>query len=123
MHYLHEMVPLIHRKIKVNGNGHRMSVGFRKDDNKHLFSDTFGRTKVIAKDDLARLDTILEKAQFVKKSGLSKTWKDNIKRFYYYKAEVNGQTVYLNVAEEDYKRSDGKYNHKRYLYSITDHIK
>ena len=62
-----------------------MSVGFRKDDNKHLFSDTFGRTKVIAKDDLARLDTILETAQCVKKSGLSKTWKDNIKRFYYYK--------------------------------------
>ena len=122
-HYLHEMEPLIHRKIKVKGNGHTMSVGFRKDANKHLFSDTFGRTKVIAKDDLARLDTILETAQFVKKSGLSKTRKDNIKRFYYYKAEVNGQTVYLNVAEEDYKRSDGKYNHKRYLYSITDHIK
>lgn len=100
-----------------------MSVGFRKDANKHLFSDTFGRTKVIAKNDLARLDTILETAQFVKKSGLSKTRKGNIKRFYYYKAEVNGQTVYLNVAEEDYKRSDGKYNHKRYLYSITDHIK
>ena len=123
MHYLHEMETLIHRKVKVNGNGHTMSVGFRKDANKHLFSDTFGRTKVIAKDDLARLDSILETAQFVKKSGLSKTRKDNIKRFYYYKAEVNGQTVYLNVAEEDYKRTDGKYNHKRYLYSITDHIK
>lgn len=123
MHYLHEMEPLIHKKVKVNGNGHPMSVGFRKKANQHLFSDTFGRTKVITKDDLAKLDTILEMATFVKKSGLSKKRIDDIKRFYYYKAKVNGQTVYLNVAEEDYKRNDGKYNHKRYLYSITDKIK
>lgn len=122
-HYLHKMEHLIHRKVRVNGNGHTISVGFRKDANKHLFFDTFGRTKAIDKDDLAKLDTILDVAKFVKKSGLSKVRNDKIKRFYYYKAKVNSKTAYLNVAEEDYQRSDGKYNHKRYLYSITDKIK
>ncbi len=121
-HYLHEMEPLLKQRVTVDGNGHPMSVGFTKIGNKHLYSDTFLRSG-FKKEDLAHLDKLLAKSRFVKKGGLSKPRKDDIKRFYYYEAQYKGKTVYLNVAEEDDVSPHGKINHRRYLYSITDKIK
>lgn len=122
-HYLHEMEPLLEKKVTVNGNGHQMNVGFCKYGNKHLYSDTFGRTSILEADELPNIGKILASSTFVKKVGLSKSRKDKIKRFYYYEAQVRGKTIYLNVAEMDIKRSNGKLTHKRFLYSITDKIK
>lgn len=123
-HYMHEMEQLMKAKVAVNGNGHRMSVGFSKFGNKHLYSDTFHRSQVLGKDDLASLDKLLAAATFVKKAGLSKTRNnDKIKRFYYYKATLHGKTVYLNVAETDVVKKRGKIAHDRFLYSVTDKIK
>ena len=122
-HYLHEMEPLLSKKITVNGNGHEMRVGFNKYGNKHLFSDTFSRCHGIGREDLADLDKILTSANFVTKAKLSKPRTDDIKRFYYYQATVNGHTVYLNVAETDFRRPNGKIYHSRFLYSVTDQIK
>ena|SRR5574344_1177731 len=62
-------------------------------------------------------------AQFIKKVGLSKQRKDDIKRFYYYKSTLRGKTIYLNVAETDFIQNDGKLIHKRFLYSVTDKLK
>ena len=122
-HYLHEMEPLLSRKVTVYGNGHEMRVGFNKYGNKHLFSDTFNRCHGIRRENLADLDRILTSATFVTKAGLSKPRTDDIKRFYYYQATINGHTVYLNVAETDFQRPNGKIYHSRFLYSVTDQIK
>lgn len=123
-HYLREMEPLVNTKVAVNGNGHPISVGFSKFGNKHLYSDTFRRSQVLEKDDLANLDKLLASATFVKKAELSKPRNnDKIKRFYYYKATLHGKTVYLNVAETDVVKKRGKIAHDRFLYSVTDNIK
>lgn len=123
IHYLHEMEPLLAKKVIVNGNGHPITVKFNKLGNKHLFSDTFGRTRTLQKEDLKDLDKLLANATFVKKVGLSKPRRDDIKRFYYYKATLRGETVYLNVAEESTLLSSGQIKHDRFLYSITDNIR
>lgn len=117
------MEHLLTTKVSVNGNGHPMNVGFSKYGNKHLYSDTFGRSRVISKEDLAVLDSILTTAEFIKKASIYKIRKDNIKRFYYYKAELHGKTIYLNVAETDFIAPKGKIKHERFLYSITDSLK
>ena len=122
-HYLHEMQPLLKQKVTVSGNRHTMSIGFSKYGNKHLYSDTFGRSKILQKEDLKEVNKLLETATFVKKVGLSKTRKDNIKRFYYYEATLRGKKVYLNVAETDIFRDGKGLNHERFLYSITDKIR
>lgn len=123
IHYMHEMEPLLEKKVTVNGNGHDMSVSFSKRGNKHLLSDTYGRCNNISKDDLKNLDKILASSTFVTKTQLSKDRKDDIRRFYYYRAEVNGRTVYLNVAETDYRRPSGKWFHDRFVFSVTDSLK
>ncbi len=122
-HYLHEMEPLLKKKVTVDGNGHPIKVGFNKYGNKHLYSDTYGRSSGLQKDDLRNLDKILENAVFVKKVGLSKERNDNIKRFYYYKTTLHGKTIYLNVAEEDFTNKHGNIWHTRFLYSVTDNLK
>ena len=122
-HYLHKMEHLLSKKIEVNGNGHTMSVGFTRYGNKHLYSDTFGRTAVLKKDDLESLDVVLSESKFIKKARNYKLRDDEIKRFYYYKGSLHGRTVYLNVAEKDLVSKSGKLKHYRFLYSITDKIK
>lgn len=95
----------------------------QKKGNEHLYSDTFGRTKVLFKDDLKDLDTILGNAVFNKKVGISKTRKDDIKQFYYYETSLHSKTIYLNVAEEEFIDKKGKIHYHRFLYSVTDTIK
>ena len=121
-HYMREMKPLLTKKISVNGNGHPMNVGFSKYGNKHLYADTFGRSSVLTKDDLASLDSLLAGAKFIKKVAKSKPRRDRIERFYYYEAELHGRKVYLNVGETDIISRTGKIRHDRFLYSITDTI-
>ena len=120
---MHEMEPLLKKKVVVNGNGHNMTVKFNKMGNKHLYSDTFCRTNTVQKEDLKDLDKLLANAKFIKKSGLSKPRKDEVKRFYYYEAQLHGKYVYLNVAEESTTLSNGQIKHYRFLYSVTDSIK
>lgn len=123
LHYMHEMEPLLKKKVAVNGNGHSMSVGFSKYGNKHLYSDIYGRSKVLQKNDLKDVDKLLANAKFIKKVGLSKYRNDDIKRFYYYEVQLHGRTVYLNVAETDIYTNKKGLSHNRFLYSVTDSIK
>ena len=123
-HYLREMQPLLKKKVLLEIGGIKKSVGFRKIGNEHLFSDTFGRSSVLKKEHLSGLDKVLEKAVYVKASdSLSHDRRDKIKRFYYLKADIEGKTVYLNIAETDFETKKGKIVHDCFLYSITDKIK
>lgn len=123
-HYLREMKPLLKKKVTLDMDGISKTVEFSKEGNKHLYSDTFGRSSVLKKEHLAKLDKVLEKAVYVKTSNsLSHERKDKIRRFYYLKAEVDGKTVYLNVAETDFITDKGKVVHDCFLYSVTDKIK
>lgn len=121
--YLAEMMPLLKKKIIVNGNGHDMKVGFNKYGNDHLYNDTF-HSSVLTKNDLKDVDKLLSNSSFKTKAKLYKPRNhDDIKRFYYYEAKLHGQTVYLQVAERDFVRKNGRIRHSRFLYCITDKLK
>ena len=120
--YTRQMSPLLTKHVSVNGNGHIMSVGFTKEGNKHLFNDAMSKAKGIQMGDLTRMDAILSRAKFVKKSKNYKERNDNIARFYYYKVRLHGSTIYLNVAEKE-KRVNGTIKRNRYLYAVTKNLK
>ena len=122
-HYLSRMEPLKQTKVAVNGNGHSMSVGFNQKGNKHLYADAYKGK--IDKEELLLLDKMLQGATFVTKASLSKPRpNDDIKRFYYYRTvNRNGQEIFLNVAETDFRDIHGNIWHGRFLYSITKTLK
>lgn len=123
-HYLREMKPLLKKKVTLEINGVKKSIGFRKEGNKHLFSDTFGRSSVLKKEHLATLDKVLEQSAYVKSAEIDPTHpKRDMKRFHYFKGEIDGKTVYLNVGETDFVTANGKVVHDCFLYSVTDKIK
>lgn len=123
-HYLRQMQPLLKKKVTLEMGGILKTVEFSKEGNKHLYSDTFGRSSVLKKEHLSKLDKVLERSTYVSTSdGLSHERKDKIKRFYYLKGVIDGKTVYLNVAETDFITDKGKVVHDCFLYSVTDKIK
>lgn len=119
-HYLREMEPLLGKKISVNGNGHQMKVGFSSLGNKHLYSDTFGRSSVLTKEDLKTLDVLLAQAVYDGEFGLTHSRNDDIDRFYYFKTSLRGQDIRLNVAQQIRRLSDGRIRVRHFLYSIND---
>ena len=122
IHYLHEMKPLLSRKVEKTIEGGRLNIGFTKYGNSHLFSDTFGRTRVMSKDDLKDLGSHLENAQYVEDSALTHPRTDNIEHFYYFKVQVNGRWVRLNVAKYVNRKNNGHVIVKYFLYSVNDII-
>lgn len=119
-HYLHEMEPLLQVRHEKPIDEGTIKVGFSTYGNKHLFSDTFGRSRVLLKEDLKDLGTLLENSTYIDDSALTHPRVDNIEHFYYYKAELHGRTVRLNVAKEVKHRDSGHIVIKYYLYSIND---
>lgn len=87
-HYLHEMEPLLKKSETLKTENKDIKVGFTKEGNKHLFSDTFGRSSVLTKEDLASLEKALQNATFIESAGLTHPRKDDIDRFFYYEAKV-----------------------------------
>lgn len=121
-HYLREMEHLLKKKVVVKMNDKDSRVGFSKYGNRHLYSDTFGRSAVLKADHLKDLDKVLEAATYVRSEQLSKVRKDDIKRFHYLKSEVNGKVVYINIGEFHQLNSQGRIKVKNVVYSITDTI-
>lgn len=119
-HYLHGMKPLLKKSETLNANGTDIRVGFSAYGNKHLFSDTFGRSSILRKDDLASLDEVLKGAEFMDDAALTHQRTDGIEHFYYFKAQIRGQWVRLNVAKEVKHRPNGFVRVSYYLYSIND---
>lgn len=123
-HYLREMQPLLKKKVILEIDGVKKNVGFRKEGNKHLYSDSFGRSSALRREHLATLDKVLAESTYVKSSdSLSHERKDDIRQFHYFKGKIDGKTVYLNVAEFDSKNAKGMVSTKYFLYSITDKIR
>ena len=121
-HYLHEMKPLLNRKVEKTVNGNKLNIGFTKEGNKHLFADTFGRTHIVTKEDLKDLATYLENAEFIDDSALTHSRNDNIEHFYYFKTQINGQWVRLNVAKKVEQFNNGRTYTSYFLYSVNDII-
>ena len=123
-HYLHEMKPLLKTKevkqIVENEVTKIIKIGFTKKGNEHLFSDTFGRSKVLNKNDLKTLDKVIKKALFVEANGLTHPRKDGIDKFYYFEGKIRGVKVRLNVAERPIKDKNGSIKRERFVYSIND---
>ena len=120
IHYLHEMEPLLKVKHEKPIEGGTIKVGFSTYGNKHLFSDTFGRSKVLEKDDLASLDKVLRKATFIESSPLTHPRTDGVDRFYYFEGEIRGKKVRLNVARKADRKDNGFVRITYFLYSIND---
>lgn len=119
-HYMHEMKPLLGRKVEKTIEGGRLNVGFTKEGNKHLFADTFGRTRILSKEDLKDLATYLENAEYIDNSALTHPRTDNIEHFYYFKVQVNGRWVRLNVAKKVEHYNNGRTYISYFLYSVND---
>lgn len=119
--YMQEMKHLLKvKKVKTVDNGKKINVGFSTYGNKHLYSDTFGRTKLLNKEDLKNLDKLLSKAVYIGSSELTHKRKDNIDQFHYFSVEINGGVIRLNVAEYARIKSDGQVFVDYFLYSIND---
>lgn len=121
-HYIDkEMAPLLKVKHeKQDGSGNRINVGFTRYGNQHLFSDTFGRSRYLEKDDLKNLGEVLKNGVYVGDSTLTHRRNDGIVHFYYYKSTINGNTIRLNVAKKVIERKSGKRIITYFLYSIND---
>lgn len=121
--YLSKMAKFIGLKIKKTlEDGSSINVVFTKIGNKHLYSDTFGRSRILQKGDLLMLPSILDKATHIKSSKLSKERDDNFTHFHYFRVRLHGKYVFLNVAQET-KEGKRKYHIKNILYAVTDRIK
>ncbi len=120
MHYLHEMEPLLNKKIPLKTDEKDINVGFTKYGNKHLYSDTFGRTKILTKADLKTLNETLKKSTFIDKADLTHPRHDNIVKFFYYDAELHGEHIRLNVAKKVEKLNNGYVQETHFLYSVND---
>ena len=115
IHYLHEMEPLLKAKKqkKKKKSGEIINVGFSIEGNRHLFSDTFGRSNILQKEDLKRLDELLKKGTPVDEAECYGKKKDRgYQHFYYYEAELHEKKVRLNVAKKHIKEKtdNGKRN-------------
>ncbi len=120
-HYLREMEPLLAKRCeKTVGNDASLSVGFSAYGNKHLFSDTFGRSRVLTKDDLKNLDEMLAHATYLEDSELTHPRNDNIEHFYYFKTTLRSQEIRLNVAKKVETFRNGQTHVSYFLYSIND---
>lgn len=91
-----------------------------KEGNKHLYSDTFGRTRIVTKEDLKNLATYLENAEYIEDSALTHPRTDSIEHFYYFKVHVNDRWVRLNVAKEARIRRNEQVQVQYFLYSVND---
>ena len=114
--YIAEMRPLLKKRVTKKVGGEDIVVGFSTAGNRHIYSDTFGRAKGLKKDYFKNIDKALAKAAYVKSAPLSKSRKDGISKFYYFKD--CGKRLYYNVAEV----RRGKHV-SRFLYSVTDRLK
>lgn len=119
-HYLKEMEPLLRKTVVKAAREQQIKIGFTKYGNKHLFSDTFTRSSVLMKDDLKNLGELLGHASFIEDSPLTHSRTDGIEHFYYFKAQIRGKWVRLNVAKKVKRRKNGHIYTFYFLYSIND---
>lgn len=125
MHYINkEMAPLLNMSVeKETENGNVIKVRFDKDGNKHIFSDTFGRSRVLTKEDLKDMAIILRNASYTGEADrdTSRSHSNPYEHFYYFEATLRGGRIRLNVGK--LVRTNGNTGRriiKYILYSVND---
>lgn len=98
-----------------SGKKTMLDVGIKRDGIKHVANDVFAH-ETINPSEIQKLNGQFRNASFVKESGLKHPRKDNIDKFYYFKAQ--GKDLYFNVGRK--VDSNGKIHYE--LYSITKKI-
>lgn len=119
-HYLHEMEPLLEKSIEKEEGGNKINIGFTKKGNKHLYSDTFGRTSLLSSENLKDLDSLIKNSEYKESADLTHKRKDHIVRFHYYETEFKDGTIRLNIGETQKKYKDGRIRNGYFLYSVND---
>lgn len=118
-HYLHEMEHLMTNKHqKTLRDGRKIKVQFTTDGNKHLFSDTFGRTRRLQKEQLKDLGDILDRATYDDEAFPEPGHSNDYEYFYYFIDPI--LNIRLNVGKRTIRRRDGFIFAKYILYSIND---
>ena len=69
-HYLYKMKRLLNQKHLLDAGGRTIQVEFIPYGNKHLYSDAVSRSRVLQRDDLEYLDTLLKNAKYKEKERL-----------------------------------------------------
>lgn len=120
-HYLHEMEPLLQKKVEKVVNGQAIKIKFDRAGNKHLYSDTIARTHRFHADELKNIDSVLERAIYVGEAQRILGHSNPYEHFYYFKAEVNGQMIRLNVGKRVRTKSNGQQVVEYVCYSINNY--
>ena len=123
VHYLHQMEPLLKKRIRKVVNGQTIKVKFDRSGNKHLYSDTIARTSHFHAKDLKNMDAVLEKAIYVGEAAKMPGHNNPYEHFYYFKAEVNGKPVRLNVGKRVRTRGNGRKLIEYVCYSVNSYKK
>lgn len=119
-HYLHEMKPLLNTNISKDAGDRQLNIGFSTYGNRHLFSDTFGRTRVVSKEDLKNMGLYLNNSTFIDDASLTHSRTDGIDHFYYFKTRVHERWVRLNVAKKIFRQRSGYIEASYFVYSVND---
>ena len=106
--YLYKMERLLNQKHLLDAGDRMIQVGFRPDENKHLYSDAVSRSRVLQRDDLEYLDTLLKNAKYKREGEITHPRKDSIQYFYYFQAELHNKMVRLNIAQRIRVKDNGK---------------
>ena len=125
--YKKRMEVLLDKKIeKVAENDENITIGFTKYGNKHLRHDVFGEKSILTRADLPKLNEYFENAQYVSSADNhdrnnpdASMEKRMITRFHYFKANIDGEDVYFNVARREEPRKNRKPSVSYYLYSVV----
>nr|DAW79284.1 MAG TPA: hypothetical protein [Bacteriophage sp.] len=122
-YYLYKMERLLNQKHLLDAGDRMIQVGFRPDENKHLYSDAVSRSRVLQRDYLEYLDTLLKNAKYKREGEITHPRKDSIQYFYYFQAELHNKMIRLNIAQRIRAKDNGKTEKEIFLYSINDVIR
>ena len=122
-HYLYKMERLLNKKHLLDAGGRTIQVEFIPYGNKHLYSDAVSRSRVLQRDDLEYLDTLLKNAKYKGEGDITHPRKDRIQYFYYFQVELHNKMIRLNIAQRIRAKDNGKMEKEIFLYSINDVIR
>lgn len=118
-HYQHEMETLLATKHqKTLQDGTDIKVQFTKDGNDHLFSDTFGRTRRLSKEQLKELGDILDRSVYDDEAAPEPGHSNNYEYFYYFIDPI--LNIRLNIGRKTVQRRSGRTVKEYVLYSVND---
>lgn len=122
-HYIDkEMASLLRSKVvKEIKGGKAIKATFDKKGNKHLYSDAISRTRRLPLDELKNMDDILRRATFISDSEKDPSHNNPYDHFYYFKTDINGKGIRINVGKKVEDRKNSKPFVRYICYSVNDY--